>query len=774
MVSATRYVGEPVRRREDLRMLTGKGRYIDDVKAPGMLYAAFVRSPYPNAQVTRIDVGPALECPGVVAAFGWEDLVPAGNADAIQGTDGGLYPPLAAGHVAFVGDPVVIVCAESRAEAEDGCELVSVDYEPLPAAVTIDDSLAGTGAPVHPGGSNLVGTTHAAGSDDLDEAFRVAACVVEENIVQHRYVACPMETRGVMASWQAFPPRMTISISTQGAHAARDHFAALLKLPVHAVRVLVGDVGGAFGQKIQVGREEGAVVLAARLVDRPIKWVEDRWENLIAAPHAREERGTVSMALDPDGTITAMRIEHSENSGSYGRVVGGDMVPRLITGPYRIGKSGGSTTRVRSNTSRRLAYRGPWLFETVAREMLLEMAARRIGMDPLELRRRNLLSAADMPYTTPSGQVFSDVTPRETLEQAVAMLDYEGFRAEQARERQRGRYLGVGFSVYIEPSAMPFGLGATDSCTIRIDPSGKVQILTGANSQGHSIETTMSQVVAEGLGVDIEDVIFVNGDTDSVPVGATTGGSRNVVFGGGAARLAAGEMRERLISIAADMMEAAPEDLEIESGAIFVAGTPAHRISVADVAARAYLAPHRLPAGLPPGLEITSRFTTDGVTWSNAAHVCTCEVDPLTGRVTLLRYIVSEDCGVMINPKVVEGQICGGVVQGIGGVLLENFVYDGEGNPLTTTMMDYLLPTAADVPALEYGHLETPSRHAGGWKGMGEGGAIASPAAVVNAVADALSPFGVVLTSQPLSPDAIVAALAGAPAASPPTVGAEP
>ncbi len=762
MVSATRYVGEPVRRREDLRMLTGKGRYIDDVKVPGQLYAAFVRSPHANARVTIVDVKPALESPGVVAAFALEDLVSAGNTDVILGTDGGLFPPLAPGHVAFVGDPVAIVCAESRAEAEDGCELVAVDYDVLPAAVTIDDGLAPDGPPVHPGTPNLVGTTRAAERDGLDEAFQAATWVVEENIAQHRYVACPMEARGVAASWQDFPPHMTVWISTQGAHAARDHFAALLKVPPTSVRVLVGDVGGAFGQKIQVGREEGAVVLAARLVGRPVKWVEDRWENLTAAPHAREERGTVSMALDGDGTITAMRIDHFENSGSYGRVLAGDMVPRLIAGPYRIEHSGGSTTRVRSNTSRRLAYRGPWLFETVAREILMDIVARRIGMDPLELRRRNLLRATDLPYTTPSGQVFDDVTPRETLEQAAAILDYEDFRALQARERQKGHYLGVGLSVYIEPSAMPFGMGATDACTIRIDPSGQVQIMSGVNSQGHSVETTMSQVVAEGLGVNIEDVIFFNGDTDTVPVGHTTGGSRNVVFGGGAARLAAAEMRDRIVTIAADMMEAAPEDLEISSGAIFVKGTPARQVSLASVAALAYLTPHKLPAGLPPGLEITSRFTTEGVTWSNATHACTCEVDPTTGRVTLLRYIVSEDCGIMINPKVVEGQICGGVVQGVGGVLLENFVYDQDGNPLTTTMMDYLLPTAADVPAIEYGHIQTPSRHPGGWKGMGEGGAIASPAAVVNAVADALSPFGVVLTSQPLSPDTIVAALADA------------
>jgi carbon-monoxide dehydrogenase large subunit len=773
-LEAQRFVGSPVKRREDPRILTGRGRYVDDVVVPGMLHVAFVRSPLASADIVTIDTKAARELPGVVAVLTFDDFLAAGVQRPLPEGGGPPFPPLASGRVVFVGDPVALVVAESRALAEDGCELVEVDYETRPAVVGIDQARA-EGAPVvHPGHeSNVAGATPPSEDPEIDAVFASAAHVVTETLSQHRYVASPMETRGVVADWQPFPGQLTIWLSTQGAHAARDHFAQLLELPASAVRVVVGDVGGAFGLKIGVGREESAVALAARIVGRPLKWIEDRWENLVGAPHAREDQATISLALDEQGSILGLRMQHAENAGSYSAGGGGGLVVRLISGPYRIPHVVASSTSVRSNTSRRSAYRGPWMFETLGRETMVDIAARRIGMDPVELRRRNLLSADDLPYTTPSGMSVNRVTPRETLEQALAMLDYDAFRAEQAQGRRSGRYLGVGVSVYIEPSAMPFGLGATESCTIRIDPTGKVQVLTGANSQGHSIETTMVQVIADYLGVDMDDVVLFHGDTDAVPVGATTGGSRNAVFGGGAARQAAIEMKERVLHIASDMMEAAPEDLEMDHGVVSVKGTPSRAVTLAEVARLAYLSPLKVPADVPPGLEITTRFTTEGITWSNATHLCTCEVDPLTGKVTILRFIVSEDCGTMINPKVVEGQICGGVVQGIGGVLLENFVYDGEGNPQTTTFMDYLLPTAPEVPNLEYGHIETSSQQDGGWKGMGEGGAIGSGAAVINAVADALSPFGVVFTTQPLSPAAVVEAITAAsgPSATGPVVG---
>ena len=574
-----------------------------------------------------------------------------------------------------------------------------------------------------------------------------------------------METRGIVASWDPVQQAMTIWISTQGAHMARDHFAGVLGLDPPRVHVIVGDVGGAFGQKINVGREETALALAARVVARPVKWIEDRWENLVAAPHARWEEAEVSVALDDDGLILGARVDHVSDAGAYaggpGVVgpAGPPMIVRFLTGPYRIAKAGGSSTTASTNTMRRGAYRGPWMFETVVRETIVDIAARRLGIDPLELRRRNVLQATDLPYTTAAGITFDRITPSETLEQAVDLIGYEEFRQEQAAARAGGRLLGIGIACYVEPTASGFGLGITEAATIRIDVSGKVQVLTGVNSQGHSVETTLAQVAAEHLGVDIDDITVLHGDTDVSPLGATTGGSRNAVFGGGRSA----RPRSRCVPGCSRSPRTRwkPRSTTSTSSTVIVSvrGTPSATRSLAEIAQLAYLRPRELPDGTPPGLEIATRFTTVGPTFSNAAHICTCEVDPQHGLVTLLRYVVSEDCGVVINPIVVEGQIAGGVVQGIGGVLHEHFVYDDAGNPLTTTFLDYLLPTAPDTPEFEYGHIITPSERPGGFKGMGEGGAIGAPAAVINAVNDALAHLGVTLTSQPLSPDVILDAL---------------
>jgi aerobic carbon-monoxide dehydrogenase large subunit len=758
---AARFVGQSVRRKEDPRLLTGRGQYVGDVELPGMLHAAFVRSPYASAQIVSIDTAEARELPGVIDVFVAEDLTAVGQRDTVTGKGKAPFPPLATQTVLFVGDPVALVIAETRAAAEDGAELVVVDYEPGTPVVTVDDALR-EGAPVvHPELGSNVHSDMSVGSSDTDAVLASAPRVIKETVAQQRYLACPMETRGIVASWQSHPARMTIWISSQGAHVARDHFAALLELPSTDVRVVVGDVGGGFGLKISVGREEGAVALAARLVGTPIKWIEDRWENLVSGPHAREERGEVTLGLDDDGNFLAIKADHLENIGAYGMIAASDFSIRLIAGPYRVGHSHGRNRRIRTNTSRRVAYRGPWLFETLGREVVIDIAARRLGIDPLEMRRRNVLRASDLPYQMSGGHTVDRVTPAETLEQVASMVGYDEFRAEQARQRQAGRYLGIGLSLYVEPSAMGAGIGATEGATIRIDQNGQVQLITGVNSQGHSVETTMVQVIADQIGVAMDDVTVTRGDTDAVPVGATTGGSRNAVFGGGAALKAGSEMRDRIVRIAAELLEAAPEDLELAERRASVRGTPTRSVGLKEVAATAYLEPSKLPAGVPPGLEVTARFATGGgVTWSNAAHACVCEVEPATGQVRILRYLVSEDCGTIINPKVVEGQICGGVAQGIGGVLLEHFVYDPDGNPLTTSFMDYLLPSAPEVPRIEYGHIETPSQHTGGWKGMGEGGAIGSPAAVINAVADALSPFGVELTTLPLTPAVLVRAAA--------------
>jgi carbon-monoxide dehydrogenase large subunit len=727
-----------------------------------MLHAAFVRSPHARAEITNLDTSGAAALPGVSAVYTFHDLAAAADEDALAAGPLGTRP-LARDVVCFVGDPVVLIVAETRALAEDACELVDIEYEPHPAVIDLWSAVDNDNELVHPElESNVARTTTSPDDPALGEAFDAAARVVTETIRQQRYIAVPMETRGAVASWDPGRGNMTIWISSQGAHAARDHFALFLGLPVAKVHVIVPDVGGAFGQKINVGREETAVALAARLLGRPVKWSEDRYENLVAAPHSRAEEAEVSIALDAEGAMLAMQVQHIDDLGAYSAGGGGASILRFLPGPYKVGRVGGSSTSVITNTSRRGAYRGPWMFETIARELMIDIAARATGIDPLELRRRNIVQQADLPYTTTTGATFDRVTPAETLEQAAAMLDYDAFRREQAAARDEGRLLGVGIACYVEPTAGGFGVGITESTTIRIDPSGSIQVISGVNSQGHSMETIIAQVTAEYLDVDIDDVEVMFGDTAIAPTGGTTGGSRNAVFGGGAARQAALEMRERVFEIAANMLEASPDDLEMEGGVLSVRGTPSARKTLAEVARLAYMTPKDLPAGVPPGLEIASRFTTEGPTWSNAAHICTCEVDPRTGLVTLLRYIVSEDCGALINPNVVEGQIAGGVVQGIGGALFEHFVYDDDGNPTTTTFLDYLLPTAADVAVMEYGHIQTASARPGGFKGMGEGGAIGAPAAVFNAVADALAPLGVRLTDQPLTPTAIVRAISAA------------
>jgi aerobic carbon-monoxide dehydrogenase large subunit len=427
-----------------------------------------------------------------------------------------------------------------------------------------------------------------------------------------------------------------------------------------------------------------------------------------------------------------------------------------------VPSAGFLTTSVFSNTSGRVAYRGPWQFESLAREVLLDIAARRMGVDPIELRRRNLLRQDELPCVNPNGMPYRDITPSETFEQALAILDLDAFRREQAGARAAGRYLGVGTSTYVEPTTTGMAFYGTEGATIRVEPSGKVNVYVAGGSCGNSLETAVVQLTADALGVDIADVRTVQGDTAVTPFGAGTGGSRSGSMIAGAVEQTAAVLRDRITAIAAHRLEAAPDDVVVEAGRAFVRGTPSMGVTLAEIADLAYFRPAELPEGVSAGLEASGRYhARQPMIWANATHVCTCEVDVAAGAVTLLRYVVSEDCGPMINPNVVEGQIAGGTVQGIGGVLLEHLAYDEDGNPLTTTFMDYLLPTASDVPTIEYGHVETMAPGPGGYKGVGEGGAIGAPPAVVNAVADALAPFGVEITRLPLTPAAIVALLDG-------------
>jgi aerobic carbon-monoxide dehydrogenase large subunit len=766
-MTAGRYAGQRVLRTEDLRLLTGQGQFVEDVRLAGLAHLCFVRSPHARALITGIDTAEAAALPGVRAVYTAADLNPGVHAQwhTSMGPEGPETPrpPLADTEVRFVGDPVALVVADNRYIAEDAVELVSVDYEPLPAAVDyrVDypaDAVVHAGFP-----GNVVGTVPGPEAPGLDAIFASASHVVEEVITQRSCAAVPMETRGMVAHWLPGPGELTIWASTQTPHEVRLFAARLLGVPEHRVRVIARDTGGGFGQKIYVQREEMCVLLAARKVGVPVKWIEDRQENLMAAGQSRNEHATAKMAFDAEGIILGARLDYVSDSGAYPTpwpVGTTGLVGTMFPGPYRVPVATYNSAAKYSNTTGRSAYRGPWQFESVSREMLLDIAARSMGLDPAELRRRNLLSVKDLPYTNPNGLAFDNVTPAETFEQALAILDYEGFRREQAAARSRGRYLGVGTCTYVEMTSPGWNVYATEAATIRVELSGTVSVFINGGSSGNSIETTVIQLVADALEVDIDDVATVQGDTAVTQFGAGTGGSRSGSATAGAIAVTAGALREKLRAIAAHTLEIAPDDIELSGGRAVVRGDPEAGLTYRELAAIAYFDPAKLPPGMSGGLEETRRYTASNqFLWTNATHLCTCEVDITTGVVKLLRYIVSEDCGPMINPNVVEGQIAGGTVQGIGGALLEHLAYDADGNPLATTFMDYLLPTAADVPDIEYGHVETPSPGPGGYKGVGEGGAIGSVPAVANAVADALAPLGVRITTVPVTPTEILSQL---------------
>jgi carbon-monoxide dehydrogenase large subunit len=765
--TAARYAGTRVKRLEDPRLLTGHGTYVDDIVLPGMLHACFVRSPFPRAAIRGIDTSAALAVPGVRAVFTAADLNPGVHeqwhtAIGAQSPET-PRPPLAEGEVRFAGDPVALVVAESRYIAEDAADLVDIDFDPLPPVVDYRTASNATDLVHEAHGSNVI--AELAGPPASDELFAAAAHTVEETISQQRYVAVPMEGRGLVIDPSPVTGELTIYAATQVPHEVRLFCSRLLGVPEHRVRVIARDTGGGFGQKVMVQRDEMAIMLAAPKVGAPLKWVEDRRENLLAAGASRHEHADVAMAFDADGVIQAARIDFEQDCGAYPTpwpMMAAAAVGVFFPGPYRVPAASFATKTIYTNTAGRTAYRGPWQFETLSREVLLDIAARRIGVDPAELRRRNLLGQADLPYTNPNGMTYDSITPLETFEATLAALDYEAFRTSQAQAREQGRHLGVGISCYVEATAPGHGYYGSEAATIRIEPSGTVNVYIGGGSSGNSLETTVVQLAADALGAEIDDITTIQGDTAVTGFGAGVAGSRSASMTAGAIRQTAAILRERIAAIAAHRLEAAVEDIELTGSRASVRGTPTAGLSFAEVASLAYFQPAALPPGVSAGLEATARYTPEvGSIWVNATHVCTCEVDVSTGAVTLLRYIVGEDCGPMINPSVVEGQIAGGVVQGIGGVLFEELAYDEDGNPLATTFMDYLLPTATEIPAIEYVHLETPSPGPGGYKGVGEGGAIGAPPAVVNAVADALAPFGVTINRLPLGPSQILELLNG-------------
>ena len=765
-LTAGRYVGQAVKRLEDPRLLSGRGRYVDDVQLPGMLHCAFVRSNVARGDIISIDTSAAVALPGVHAVYTGADLNPRvgmfwhtmlGPPPELGGqSEYSPMLPLANGDVRFVGDPIAIVIADDRYIAEDAADLIEVEVNSLPPVLGIEAAARDEALVHRERTTNRIGCMDQVVVPEVDAMFEQAAHVVTRRFRQCRASNVPMEPRGIVAKYDRYAGDLQIWAATQSVSEWKASAARLTGVPEPRVRVIANDVGGGFGLKMMLTRDEAAVIMAAHLMGGPaLRWIEDRRENLIAANQAREDEADVTMAVTADGHIMGCKLHIYEEVGAYPQGSGttAAMAMGIFPGPYKMPVVLPGNTAAFTNTVGKAAYRGPWMMETVFREQMMDHVAHEIGMDPIDFRRINIVHAEDLPFTNCMTMVYDNVTPSETMEQALDILDVAAFRAEQTAARADGRLLGMGLAVYLEPSAIAFGILSSDQAIMRMDASGKVIVAMSTGNHGHSLETTIPQIVAEHLGCDIGDVVLVQGDTDSSPLGPGTGGSRSAVIAGGAAQTASLRLKDKIVQIAAHMLEAAPEDLEVNSSVVSVKGTPAKALPFFQIASVAYMMPEMLPVGMEQGLEVTARFTPPGqFTWSNASHACVVEVDPETGMVKVLRYIVSEDCGRMINPMVVEGQIAGGVVQGIGGVLFENLAYDDAGNPLATTFLDYLLPSAPEIPDIEYGHIETLSASLGGYKGMGEGGAIGSPPCVANAIHDALAHLGVHPTRFPLGP----------------------
>src|SRR6516164_4467958 len=775
-IAAERYTGASIKRSEDPRILTGTGRYVDDIKLPGMLHAAFVRSPMAHARVLSVDVSAARELPGVVAAFTGADMeamtVP--GPDALMALIGWAGPNpeftlLATDKVRFAGDPVALVIAESRYLAEDGCELVEVEYDELPPVMNASFALDPGSPPLFANLGDNIARPHARSEfGDVSATFGNTDRVFGFRIGVHRHQNVPMEGRGCVASYDADLGVMTVYAATQGVHVTKIAVAMRLGMEQDKVRVVAGDIGGSFGLKIGASREELAVAAAARAVGQPVKWVEDRGENLTASGQAREESFDVRAAVSNDGDLLGLDVKMVIDTGSYPGM--GAMVPAIVEamfpGPYKLAALGFESTAVTTNKACYVAYRGPWASETFVRERILDLIAKDLGLDPLGIRLRNAAPRTDPPLAMITGRPLVGVTTRESLERLAHLVDFPAFRRRQAEARARGRYLGIGVATFIEAAPGPREPGGpsgplgTGSMRLRLTEDGIVALFTGQMPHGQSHQTTLAQIAADEFGVPFEQVRVVVGDSDVVPFGLT-GGSRSATMAGGAALHGARQLKAKVLDFASHLMEASARDLQITDGRVWVRGDPASAIAVGEVARRA--ASSQFGADVDANLEVEASFDGGAGGWSGGTHCAIVDVDVETGLVTVERYVVAEDCGALINPAIVDGQIRGGVAQGIGAVLLERTAYDEDGNCQSATFMDYLVPTTCDVPRIEIEHLETVALDADvNFRGVGEGGMIVAPPTIVNAIEDALSPFGVRIYEQHLPPARILELIAAA------------
>lgn len=789
---ATPYVGRSLLRREDRRLLTGQGQFVADLVLPRMLHAVVVRSPLAHARIRRVDVSQVLAMPGVRGALNGADLlrllppVPEGQismprkwASAIQHKFLNPQEPLLAhDKVRHVGEAIAIVVAETRDEAEDAAERVVCDFEELPPVVDPEAALGADSPLVHERfGTNLIGA-FSVGRGDVEAVFRTAPHRLARRFYHHRYAAVPMECRGVVATCDPRTDSATIWSSTQIVHWVRREAAALLGLPEARVRCAALDVGGGFGGKGHVYPEDLLVPFLARRLGRPVRWIEERREHMASATHSRDQLHELEAAFDDDGRILALRDDYIVDCGAWNPIGSGVAYNTAVhlTGPYKIENLAASGKIVVTNKVPNAPYRGAGRPEACfAMERTIDLVARALGLEPAEVRRRNMICADEMPYRV--GIPYRDGEPivydsgdyPGALQKALAAVGgLETFRRRQAAARDEGRCLGLGLGCYIEGT----GVGPFESAFVRIDPSGKVYVSCGAAPQGQGMETVFSQVVADLWKVAPEDVVLTFADTAAIPLGFGTMASRSTVTASAAMHGASVRLRDKVFAIAAHLLECAPADLELRPGAdgggVGVVGVPGARVSLAQVAqaARPGWEPTR-PPGVEAGLEEICYWQPETVTWSYAVHAAIVEIDPETGRVKLDDYAVAHDCGTVVNPLLVEGQIRGGTVQGLGGILSERIAYDASGQLLSGSLMDYALPAAADMPAIAIVHQRSPSPlNPLGVKGVGEGGAVAPPAAVANAVCDALAPFGVEINATPVAPEALVRAIDAARAAS--------
>ncbi len=782
MAATERLFGSSIKRREDPRLITGKGVYVDDVKLPGTTYASFVRSPHAHARIKGIDSSAARKLPGVVAVYTGKDLS-AGGVKSLP--VGWLLPniklpphlPLAVDRTRYMGDAVAVVIAESPYVARDAADLVEVDYEPLPV---VTDAVRATqpGAPkLHDEAPENVSFRWSLGDKDkTDAAFRGAPRVVKEHFVNHRLIPNAIEPRAALASANSATGEITLWVTTQNPHVHRLLMAAfVLGIPEHKLRVISPDVGGGFGSKIFVYPEECVVTWASRTLGRPVKWTAERRESFMTDAHGRDHQTDAEMALDADGHILALRVKSTVNLGAYLSLFA-PSVPTylygtLLAGAYTTPAIHVEVTGAFTNTTPVDAYRGAGRPEACyVVERMVDLAAKELGIDPVELRRRNFIGPEQFPYQTPVAVMYDSGNYAAALDKALEILNYGAFRREQDKLRQQGRYLGVGFSTYVEacglaPSQVAGALGAQaglyESATVRVHPTGKVTVFTGSHSHGQGHETTFAQVAADELGLPMEDIEIVHGDTGQVPFGMGTYGSRSGPVGAAAIHMGLQKIKDKGKKIAAHLLEASENDVVYEGGKFSVKGSPNRFKTFGDVALMAYLA-HNLPKGLEPGLEAISFFDPGNFVFPFGTHIAVVEVERETGKVKLVRYIAVDDLGRVINPMIVDGMVQGGIVQGVAQALWEEAVYDENGQLVTGSMMNYALPKADDVPTAELARTETPTPvNPLGVKGAGETGTIASTAAVANAVMDALRPFGVEHLDMPFTPGKVWEAIRG-------------